>query len=144
MRYLFGFICVLALGVMGCGQSLGPVGGSGGDGGNGGVGGDGGNGGIGGGLVTDCTGVEDWTVCEPERGPLGACFDDVCLVWDCLLFEDGTACLAGGDPSADMPGVCEGGTCVAVEDCTGLVDGWHCTTGEDDGSCVDGECVAFQ
>ena len=43
MRYLFGFICVLALGVMGCGQSLGPVGGSGGDGG---IGGDGGSGGM--------------------------------------------------------------------------------------------------
>ena len=36
MRYLFGFICVLALAVMGCGQDLGPVGGSGGDGGTGG------------------------------------------------------------------------------------------------------------
>ena len=36
MRYLFTFICVLALGLMGCGQDLGPVGGSGGDGGSGG------------------------------------------------------------------------------------------------------------
>jgi hypothetical protein len=44
MRYLFGFICVLALGVMGCGQGLGPMGGAGG----GGVGGDGGQDGVGG------------------------------------------------------------------------------------------------
>jgi hypothetical protein len=38
MRYLFGFMCVLALGVMGCGQGLGPMGGAGG-GGDGGTGG---------------------------------------------------------------------------------------------------------
>ena len=44
MRYLFGFICVLAVSVMGCGQALGPMGGAGG----GGVGGDGGQGGVGG------------------------------------------------------------------------------------------------
>ena len=42
MRYLFGFMCVLALGLMSCGQGLGPVGGSGGDGGTGGDGGSGG------------------------------------------------------------------------------------------------------
>jgi len=48
MRYLFGFICVLALGVMGCGQGLGPVGGGGGVGGDGGEAGDGGSGGVGG------------------------------------------------------------------------------------------------
>jgi hypothetical protein len=46
MRYLFGFMCVLALGVMGCGETTG-TGGSGGEGGVGGVGGDGGSGGAG-------------------------------------------------------------------------------------------------
>ena len=45
MRYLFGFICVLALGVMGCGETAG-TGGSGGTAGSGGVGGDGGTGGV--------------------------------------------------------------------------------------------------
>jgi hypothetical protein len=40
MRYLFGFMCVLALGVMGCGETAG-TGGTGGDGGVGGVGGGG-------------------------------------------------------------------------------------------------------
>jgi hypothetical protein len=38
MRYLFGFICVLALGVVSCGETAG-TGGSGGDGGHGGTGG---------------------------------------------------------------------------------------------------------
>ncbi len=44
MRCLFGFMCVLALGVMGCSEATG-TGGSAGDGGSGGVGGDGGSGG---------------------------------------------------------------------------------------------------
>ena len=39
MRIPFTFMCVLALGLMGCGQDLGPVGGSGGSGGSGGAGG---------------------------------------------------------------------------------------------------------
>jgi hypothetical protein len=41
MRYLFGFICVLALGIMGCGETA-DTGGSGGDRGPGGSGGEGG------------------------------------------------------------------------------------------------------
>ena len=44
MRYLYGLMCVCALGVMGCGETAG-TGGSGGDGGQG---GDGGSGGVGG------------------------------------------------------------------------------------------------
>jgi len=47
MRYVFGFICVLALGVMGCSEAAG-TGGSAGDGGAGGLGGAGGAGGQGG------------------------------------------------------------------------------------------------
>jgi hypothetical protein len=47
VRYLFGFVCVLALGLMGCSETSG-TGGSGGIAGNGGVGGEGGNGGDGG------------------------------------------------------------------------------------------------
>jgi len=50
MRYLFGFICVLALGLMGCSETAG-TGGSGGDAGSGGGGGEGGQGGVGGGTV---------------------------------------------------------------------------------------------
>jgi hypothetical protein len=47
MRYLFGFMCVLALGVMGCGETAGD-GGSGGSGGTAGTGGSAGTGGTGG------------------------------------------------------------------------------------------------
>ena len=47
MRYLFGFMCVLALGLMGCSETTG-TGGSGGTAGMGGDGGTGGNGGSGG------------------------------------------------------------------------------------------------
>jgi hypothetical protein len=46
MRYLFGFMCVLALGVMGCGETAG-TGGSAGDAGTGGEGGMAGDGGTG-------------------------------------------------------------------------------------------------
>ena len=78
MRYLFGFICVLALGVMGCGETTG-AGGSGGIAGTAGTAGSGGSGGIGGmdtqrlvvrtyeadgwGLGTPLAGVE---VCETD------------------------------------------------------------------------------
>lgn len=115
MRYLFGFICVLALGVMGCGQSLGPVGGSGGDGG---VGGDGGTGGVGGDPVTDCRSHADGTSCL--RGEtLGRCYADECRVTDCSDLATGTLCwLVGMDPPR---GFCDGGECKdAVSDCTGV------------------------
>jgi hypothetical protein len=48
MRYVFGFICVLALGVMGCGETAG-TGGDGGNGASGGCCGEGGFAGVGGG-----------------------------------------------------------------------------------------------
>ena len=48
MRYPIGFILVLALGVMGCGETTGDPGGNGGTAGTGGTGGDGGSGGGGG------------------------------------------------------------------------------------------------
>ena len=73
MRILFTFMCMLALGVMGCGQDLGPVAGAGGSGGvagNGGVGGDGGTGG-----TAQCEGAGDGTACSN-----GACLDGVCTV----------------------------------------------------------------
>jgi hypothetical protein len=50
MRYLFGFICVLALGVMGCGETAG-TGGDGGNGVSGGCCGEGGFAGVGGGEL---------------------------------------------------------------------------------------------
>ena len=135
MRYFVGLVCVLALGVMGCGQSLGPVGGSGGDGGVGGVGG---NGGIGGGVVTDCTGEETFTRCTIDGVPAW-CWLEQCAAFDCSGLEDGTYC-EFTDPGVGTKGVCEAGRCTKPEDCTGLVDGWDCIKG-DFGCCADGECV---
>jgi hypothetical protein len=134
MRILFTFMCVLALGVMGCGETAGTGVGAGGTAGDGGSGG----------VVTDCTGVEDWTVCEPEMGPLGGCIDGVCFVTDCRPYEDGTGCLAGGDPSDLVPGLCEGGTCVApVEDCTGEEIFTPCTIDGADAYCRLEQCATF-
>jgi hypothetical protein len=71
MRYLVGFICVLALGVVGCGDSEG----TGGSGGVGGSAGDGGQGGVGGsgGMVTEMLVVrtyeaDGWGVGPPLEG----------------------------------------------------------------------------
>jgi hypothetical protein len=87
MRYLFGFMCVLALGVMGCGETSG-AGGSGGDGGTGGTGGSDLC------LFVTCTDND----CRSD----GVCdaSDGMC---DYTLMADGTAC-AGGMCQA---GVCE-------------------------------------
>lgn len=146
MRHLFGFLCVCALGLMpliGCETA--DNGGTGGTAGAGGTAGGGGSAGGGGGVVTDCTDLEDGTVCEVgDLEPLGACFDDVCFVSSCIGFEDGTGCWIGGDPPPLGPGFCEGGTCVAVEDCTGIADGVLCDSGEVEGSCMGGECAAFR
>ena len=61
--YLFGLICVLALGVMGCSETAG-TGGRGGTAGNSGVGGDGGTGGAGGtGVPAGCP-----PLAEPDPG----------------------------------------------------------------------------
>jgi hypothetical protein len=68
MRCLFGFMCVLTLGVMGCGETpyvdgdlccTGAVGGSAGRGGTGGSGGDGGVGGMGGGGTGGAAATSD-------------------------------------------------------------------------------------
>jgi hypothetical protein len=139
-RLIFGFMCVLALGVMGCGETTG-TGGSGGSAGSGGVCGDGGSGGVGGGVVTDCTGEEVFTACTID-GEEGHCWLEQCATFDCSCLEDGTYCEFAvlGDGTK---GVCEAGECTKPQDCTGLVDGWDCNTGgEDGGICEGGECVA--
>jgi hypothetical protein len=66
MRYLFALICVLALGVMSCGETTG-TGGSGGEGGVGGVGGSGGSageGGVGGSIAPEILFVL-WSWADP-------------------------------------------------------------------------------
>jgi hypothetical protein len=88
MRYLFTFICVLALGLMGCGQDLGPVAGSGGDGG---TGGDGGGSAITPGL---------WLGGSPASNTDGSPFD---TGWAICFFvnEDGTALTPSTDCDID-------------------------------------------
>jgi hypothetical protein len=114
MRYLFGFMCVLALGVMpmvGCGETEG-AGGSGGDGGNGGVGGDGGSAGVGGGGAggSEPAPVGLWTGSGQggADGSFTICFN---------VREDGLALV----PSLDVNAGCEGGHSFAIEfdDCNG-------------------------
>jgi hypothetical protein len=86
MRYLFGFICVLALGVMGCGETAG-TGGSGGAGGVGGVGGVGGGGTSTAPLTVILDTLEDQAPVEGAR--LCEIDTDNCVLTD----ADGTATL---------------------------------------------------
>ena len=101
MRYLFGFMCVLALGAVGCSETAG-TGGSDGDGGSGGTGG-----------ADLCEGV---TCQDTECKTDGVCnpSDGMC---DFTLAEDGTVCIDGE---------CLGGVCAPVGafPCTeqGIVD----------------------
>ena len=114
MRYLFGFLCVCALGVMGCSETAG-AGGSGGDGG------DGGSGwsetscrGLGGTDITPrCESVEDCA-----GGPectTAACSDGVC---EHVAVEDGAPC---GNPMIPDGSICVRGSCMpaceTAEDC---------------------------
>jgi hypothetical protein len=79
MRYLFGFLCVCALGVMGCSETAG-TGGNGGDGGSAGTGGVAGAGGTGG------NGEPCWLSCPCQR-PL----DHYCKGSDCPSWEEAVA-----------------------------------------------------
>jgi hypothetical protein len=142
MRYLFGFVCVCAFGVMpmvGCSDYEG-TGGSGGSGGTGGMGGTGGTGGM-----PECQGDEDCDdseectvdtcdegVCShaPAGGVTcddnaGVCIEGSCTLWLCGNAEDGTACFR----TLEEAGVCLSGACVerqcevdsdcnAYKDCT--------------------------
>jgi len=87
MRYLFGFLCVCALGVfplVGCSETAGD-GGSGGSAGNGGTGG-----------TDQCEGAEDGTTCSD-----GACLDGACTV----LTTVGGAVTVQESLDADSPAV---------------------------------------
>jgi hypothetical protein len=112
MRYLFGFMCVLALGVIGCGETTG-TGGTAGDGGGA------GEGGHGGGVVSDCAGVEDLTECKVGENE-GMCIEGGCVPVDCDGLKNGTECLFVTPLENAGAGFCEEGTCTPpVEDCTG-------------------------
>jgi hypothetical protein len=121
MRCLFGFMCVLALGVMpmvGCGETGDP----GGNGGSAGVGGMGG-GGTGG---TDlCQGVD----CDDGN----ECTEDLCADGMCEYapIENGTACEESNECTL---GMCASGAC----DVTPVQDGAAC--GDEAGTCQQGSC----
>jgi hypothetical protein len=122
MRYLFGFMCVLALGVMGCSETAG-TGGSGGDGGSAGIGGEGGmgggagGGGTGGGAGTGGTaGAGGMPECESAKDcdDDNECTTDVCSSdnGSCknTPVPDGRRC--GGETYFGNPrGSCYGGLC---------------------------------
>jgi len=138
MRYLFGLLCVCALGMMplvGCSETAG----TGGSGGSGGVGGDGGTGGAGGGDVSSCVDVENFTPCR-VGDIFGFCHEGECLSPDCSNLDDGVACVPAPDRCC---GVCEDGACTdRVSDCNGFVDWTQCAfMGNDDGVCIEDACV---
>ena len=116
MRYLFGFMCVLTLGVMplvGCSETTGD-GGNGGTAGSGGMGGDGGTGGM-----AECQSPED---CDDDN----ECTDDTCSAGICefIAVPDPTGPEQPGDPPGEgtkcgyYEGTCEGGSCVGTFACT--------------------------
>ena len=140
MRYLFGFMCVLALGVMGCGET---TGGSGGIGGMGGSAGDGGSAGTGG-VIRDCTFDDNFDKCM-SGDVEGLCLAGECAVrgLDCSAVGDETFCRV---PSDKVPflGLCSGGdclpACVVVEEgatCHRYLPPWEI------GVCGNGSCIPF-
>ena len=152
MRYVLGFVLVLALGLMGCSETAGTGGsgsdgGIGGDGGSAGMGGGGvgGDGGVGGAPVTDCTGEPGDTRCVFGETP-GHCADGVCFVSDCSGVEDLTPCWESVfGVGIDYSGACVGGECEsAVGNCTDPADeGTPCWLSEDPaafGFCEAGVC----
>jgi hypothetical protein len=107
MRYLFGFLCVCALGVMplaGCSEVTG----------DGGTGGDGGTRGM-----PECQSPED---CEDDN----ECTDDTCLAGVCEFMgvDDAMGPEEPGDPPGEGTtcgyylGTCEAGSCVGTFACT--------------------------
>jgi hypothetical protein len=137
MRYLFGFICVLALGVMpsvGCSETTGDGGtggsaGSGGTAGDGGTGGSAGSGGTGGtGGIPECQGSQD---CDDGNDCTGnTCASGIC---EYTPLANGTAC--------DESNECTVGTCNAANrscENTPVPDGGSCAAGR--GGCYGGLC----
>jgi hypothetical protein len=137
MRYLFGFLCVCALGVVplvGCSETTGDggSGGMGGDGGSGGSGGDGGTGGTG--AVGGGGGTGGMPECESARDCDDGieCTLDTCTEGKCdhTPLQDDSPC--GGETFWGNPnGGCYGGVCnfrpatVAVEEKKETVFDWN-------------------
>ena len=120
MRYLLGFVCMLALAVAGCSETAG-AGGSGGTAGRGGAGGDGGAGGI-----PECQEPEDCN--DREECTTDACVSGIC---ENMAVEEGIACDESNECAV---GQCASGTCES----TPVTNGTAC--GDDAGTCQDGSC----
>ena len=122
MRYLFGFVCVCALGIVqlvGCSEG-------GGEGGSGGSAGTGGEGGGGTGGMPECQNPED---CDDANDCTGnVCADGMC---EYSPLADGTAC---DESNECTTGMCASGEC----DTTPVQDGTAC--GNDAGTCQQGSC----
>ena len=127
------FLCVLALAVLGCDDTMsGPVGGSGGSAGMGGaagMGGEDGTGGMGGDAgmpecetVDNC--IDDFNQCTAN-----SCTDGACVY---APVEDGEPCDVDNECTAG--GACTDGECVA----TPVTDGTEC--GDGAGTCHSGSC----
>ena len=117
MRYLFGLLCVCALGMMplvGCSETTG-------DGGSGGTAGDGGSGGM-----PECQSPEDCN--DANDCTEGTCADGMC---EYTPLADGTTC--------DQSNECTTGMCASGEcDTTPVADDTAC--GDDAGTCQQGSC----
>jgi len=85
MRYVPGFVFMLALAMTGCGN---------------------------GGGLADCTGASDYTQCTLD-GADGLCVEQKCLPFDCSGFEDQTACLLD-HPVGLFIGFCDAGRCAVL------------------------------
>jgi hypothetical protein len=117
MRYLFGFLCVCALGLMplmGCSETSGE-GGSGGSAGSGGTGG-----------MPECQSPEDCD--DGNECTVGTCANGAC---DSTPVTDGAAC---DESNECTTGMCADGTC----DATPVADGTAC--GDDAGTCQQSSC----
>ena len=127
MRYVFGFMCVCALGLVpliGCSETTG-------DGGSGGAAGDGGSGGTAGdgegsGGMPECQNPED---CDDGE----ECTTDTCASGVCenTAIDDGTTCAESNECAV---GQCASGAC----ELTPVTNGTAC--GDDAGTCQDGTC----
>ncbi len=137
MRYLFGFLCVCALGVVplvGCSEK-GGEGGSGGTAGSGGSAGSGGTGGMGGGGTGGMPACQSPEDCDDATD----CTDDTCADGICehTPLEDGTAC----DESNECTmGMCADGECDTAPVQDGNACGRETPDGGPRGGCYGGLC----
>jgi hypothetical protein len=157
MRYLVGFVFVLALGLMGCSETAG-TGGSGGDGGSAGTGGIAGAGGSGGtgGAMPECESPEDCD--DGEECTTNACTEGAC---EYTPVVDGTTCDVGEGGCQDgsclpcrqscpctfpLDEYCKGSDCPSWEEAIAAAEKFAAESGCDWGGCAAsaGRCGEFR